>query len=150
MRWARGHASVSAPGTSAYLVNRRTVLECLAVIALPVSLHAAESGAQVQRVAVIYDPRYVPSRRFAGTLARYGAEPFDAAEDLVRLWRGALSAYWRGAGTRIAGLTTFSDFVIARSCARQAGLASIGAPRSERHGTGTRSFQLTSWLFGSC
>jgi hypothetical protein len=118
-------------------MNRRGMLRSAAAgVALTV-LHraAAKSGDPRQPpVTVIYDERHADARAFAEHLQRQGATTFATRGDASGLWYGG--APLRNGGA-IAGLTTWSDFVIARSCAREFGL---------RLRTSGRPGQLIAWL----
>ena len=71
------------------------------------------------RLTVIYDERYTDARAFADYLRTHGAATLPTRGDATRLWYGG--ARPRDGGT-IAGLTTWSDLVIARSRGRELGL----------------------------
>jgi hypothetical protein len=82
--------------------------------------HAAPRGARIH--AVIYDERYADARRFAAVLGEEGAALLPARSNLVRLWYEAPSRTILANATRIAGLTTQSDAVVARAMAAARGL----------------------------
>ncbi len=82
--------------------------------------HAAPRGARIH--AVIYDERYADARRFAAVLGEEGTALLPARSNLVRLWYEAPSRMILANATRIAGLTTQSDAVVARAMAAARGL----------------------------
>jgi hypothetical protein len=103
-------------------MNRRGVLRSAAAsVALTVLRRAPAAGEGLARpfIAVIYDERHPEARTFAENLRRHGAAPFPTRGDATGLWYGG--ALRQNAGA-IAGLTSWSDFVIARSCGREFGL----------------------------
>lgn len=72
-------------------------------------------------VAVVYDERYSDCRSFADILVRRGAIPFSVNGDCGWLWHGALKQHLVRNRGSVAGLTTDSDFVVSRACAREEG-----------------------------
>ncbi|MGB6449702.1 MAG: hypothetical protein WBE92_03020 [Steroidobacteraceae bacterium] len=116
--------------------------------------------------AVIYDGRYEDARAFARALVRRGAVAFDARDDIVRLWRGPLRARLAAGAGCVAGLTTHSDFTLARASVRDSRLTLLQEGAHERHGAcevqhllrlradganaaaaGVRPALLISWVF---
>lgn len=81
------------------------------------------SGAGID--AIVYDPRYSAARDLAQRHATRGVRLFETNDCIVRLWRGPLSREPGSASTRIAGFTPYSDFAMARDCARDRGLRVI-------------------------
>jgi len=116
--WARplcalGASSGDSPGASSGLALRPPR-------GAPDRFACAAKSLQVD--AVIYDGRYDDARAFACALVRRGAVALDARDDVVRLWRGPLRARFTAGAWRVAGLTTHSDFTLARASARDLGL----------------------------
>jgi hypothetical protein len=111
---------------------------------------AAAENSRCPLIAVIYDERHADARAFAEHLQRQGAASFATRGDATSLWYGDPSP--RNAGT-IAGLTTWSDLVIARSHGREFGMR---LAFEKPHGPGS-SDHLFAWLLtprtvpgGSC
>lgn len=104
---------------------------------------AVESHPPIPVQAVLYEPRYLIARQFANRHAASGIRLFGTNECMVRLWRGDLAKSVDRGSARIAGLTLYSDFAMARDCARDQGLKVLHeewcreAPRT-----------LVSWLMG--
>ena len=109
-------------------MNRRGVLRFAAVgLAVPLLRRsraaAAPHGDPVQqRMTVIYDERYRDARAFALHLGHHGAVAWRTRGDATGLWYGAPASLLRQSNGAVAGLTTHSDLVIARSCGRELGL----------------------------
>jgi hypothetical protein len=105
-------------------VNRRGLLEfvsagvALAVLRPPMA--AALRGHWP--MTVIYDERYGDARAFADYFRGHGTAPLPTRGDGTALWYGGSGAALRQAGGAVAGLTAYSDLVIARSCGRELGL----------------------------
>lgn len=105
---------------------------------------ASETASPADIHALVYEPRCTVARDIAERHARRGVQVFSTDECMVRLWRGPLAQQGRGGSIRIAGTTLYSDFAIARDCARERGLTVMsegwlkGAP-----------FTLVKWLIGS-
>lgn len=101
-------------------------------------------GRSTDVLAVVYDPRYLAAREFAQWHSERGARAFDTNGCIVRLWRGPLADFVNTEETRIAGLTLYSDFEMARDCARERGLGVL-------HEDWCRSGPVTliSWLIGA-
>jgi len=131
-------------------MTRRGLLRCLAAgffptvpgRPAPVAAGVCENAAP-PIVAVIYDERHRDAKVFAARLRRDGAVAFPAGGDSAGLWYGELATLLRRHGGRVAGLTSYADFVVARSCGREQALrlvfeASCSAPDRPGH--------LTRWL----
>ncbi len=102
-------------------MRRRDLLIAAGVLAAPLSAPAAASPGAPD--LVIFDARYDAARRFAQALAARGAATVEAQADVARLWYGPLRLHRAGGGRiRIAGLTTWADFAVIQSCAREARL----------------------------
>ena len=118
-------------------MNRRQILAAAAAAGVPVPALAAAGPA-----LAVFDERYAEARAFAAAQRRRGAVVIEAQADVGRLWYGPVrAALARGERPRIAGLTTYADFVVIRGCAAEARLRlSHGEiPR------GPRSPVLVSW-----
>lgn len=89
-----------------------------ALVTLPVG--AARAAAALSPVgAVFQDGRHELSRRFAALLPGGGANALDTRSGLLELWHGEHGVHRLPAKqTLIAGLTTYSDFIVLRSLAR--------------------------------
>jgi hypothetical protein len=94
--------------------------------------------------AVVYEPRYPVACEFAQRQIERGARAFGTNECMVRLWRGPLTEPLARGDTRIAGLTLYSDFAIARDCARDRGLRVL-----QEGWCRDCSVTLVSWLIGT-
>ena len=102
-------------------MNRRGILRVASAgVALTVLRRAAAvEDSPRPLIAVIYDERHADARAFAEHLQRQGTASFATRGDATSLWYGEPSL--RNAGT-IAGLTAWSDLVIARSLGREFGM----------------------------
>jgi hypothetical protein len=100
----------------------------------------------VDRLVVVHDGRFESSRRHADGLARHAHRIIDAREDLARLWYRELRLEAARTPLAFAGLTTWSDYVVIRGCAAEAGL------RESRHelirDAGGRGCTLVRWHIG--
>jgi hypothetical protein len=96
--------------------------------------------------AFIYEARYPLAYTLARQEAERGVRAFAMEGCMVQLWRGPLGELLSGAGSpaRIAGVTLYSDFTIARDCARERGLRVLNE-------TWCRdcNVSLVSWLIGA-
>jgi hypothetical protein len=105
-------------------VNRRDLLGvAFAGVALTVrhpSIAAMASGRWP--MTVIYDERYGDACAFADHFRIQGAATLPTRGDGTGLWYGGSGNILRQKGTAVAGLTTYPDLVIARSCGRELGL----------------------------
>lgn len=104
--------------SDAHTITRRGVLAgasgALALTLTP----ALARGALVPGV-VLYAPRSEPSRRFAEVLAARGALAVALTGDLVRQWHDGLRTTVAGNGGELAGITPWSDYVVARGLAAE-------------------------------
>lgn len=98
------------------------------------------------RLVVVHDGRFESSRRHADGLARHAHRTIDAREDLARLWYRELRLEAARAPLEFAGLTTWSDYVVLKGCAAEAGL------RESRYemirDAGGRGCTLVRWQIG--
>ncbi len=94
--------------------------------------------------AVVYAPKYAAASELARQHATRGIPTFKTDECMVRLWRGPLAQLKEGGGLRIEGVTLYSDFTIARDCARDLGCRVL---REEWLNDGPVA--LVRWLVGS-
>lgn len=109
------------------------------------TIASGAEGASVLDVhAVVYEARYLAACEFAQRQAERGARVFDTEGCMVSLWRGPLAELVNRGEARVAGLTTYSDFSIARECARDRGLRVL-------HETWCRDtpVALVHWLIGT-
>ena len=146
-------------------MNRREFVRSsaagLSLVVLAPHALAAKLGAAVAPpiTAAIYDERHPDARAFAAALQRGGVTPFPVRGDLIGLWYGDLGTLLRRQGGRVAGLTTYADFAIARSCGRELALRAIveathdarkSTHATHRHRAAAGSDMipgyLTSWL----
>ncbi len=104
---------------------------------------AAPAGADTAAQAVVYDSGNSAAREFAQAHSERGAQLFAANECMVRLWRDPLTQIVSHADVRIAGLTTYSDFSMARECAREHGLRVL-----QESWHRDSSVTLVQWLIG--
>ncbi len=103
-------------------MRRRDLLVAAGSLAGPALLPSA--GVARARSAVpdlvMFDARYEAARRFAGALAASGSAVVETQIDLARLWYGGVrSSRVDRRRIRIAGLTTWSDFVVIQGCAAE-------------------------------
>ena len=103
-------------------MRRRDVLVAAGSIAAPAVLPCA--GIARARPAapdlVMFDARYEAARRFAGALAASGSAVVETQTDVARLWYGVVRSGWvANRRIRMAGLTTWSDFVVIQGCAAE-------------------------------
>jgi hypothetical protein len=109
-------------------------------------LARSSAHAAVGRLVVVQDGRFASSRRHADGLARRAHRTIDAREDLARLWYRELRLEATRTPLAFAGLTTWSDYVVLRGCAAEAGL------RESRYelirGAGGRGCTLVRWQIG--
>ena len=75
--------------------------------------------------AVIYDERYQDACEFAAALRLRGATAFPIQGCSSGCWYGELGERLRQRGSRVAGLTSYADLLIARSCGREMALRSL-------------------------
>jgi hypothetical protein len=110
--------------------NRRHVLgatlgvagaACLAGLA-PRAAAGRTTRPVVGRLVVVHDGGFESSRRHADGLALHAHRTIDAREDLARLWYRELRLEAARAPLEFAGLTTWSDYVVLKGCAAEAGL----------------------------
>ncbi|HKV06356.1 MAG TPA: twin-arginine translocation signal domain-containing protein [Candidatus Acidoferrales bacterium] len=121
-------------------MNRRDFLKgagaAIVPAAIPATIWESQSqpdlpSRQVQTpgsppiAAVVFDERYADCKIFAAALVARGAIAFPAKGDSAQLWYGSLGAHLARSGGRVAGLTSDSDFVVARACGRELGLQVI-------------------------
>jgi hypothetical protein len=104
-------------------MHRREFLiaSSMGAAALSIASRANATPRDIPR-AVVYETRYLAACEFAREHAEHGATVFGADGGMVQLWRGPLAEIASRGEARIAGLTTYSDFSIARACAREHGL----------------------------
>jgi hypothetical protein len=101
-------------------MTRRGLLRASATLGLA-ALGPAEAGASAV-AAVLYDARFAEARALAARLGGLGVPAFATRGDAAGLWYGALGARLRRRPGWVAGVTTYPDLVIARSCGRELGL----------------------------
>jgi len=103
-------------------------------------------SAVAARLVVVQDGRYAASRREADELAPHARLTIDARDDLARLWYRGLAASAARTPLVLAGLTTWSDYLVLKGCAAEAGL------RASRHelirNAGGRGCTLVRWQIG--
>lgn len=105
-------------------MNRREVLQGLGAAAALIPMSGAawvNAGVRTRAVAV-FDARYPQASRFAAGFAAAGGTVI-AAEDVLQQWHRTLRSHAlsAGPGMRIAGMTTYSDYLVLRDCAREEG-----------------------------
>jgi hypothetical protein len=83
------------------------------------------SGGRARLCAVIRDVRYADARRFAEGLGGRSAMLLATVGDPVTLWRAECRLRLRSPAWRLAGMTTYSDFLLLRGCARECGASVI-------------------------
>ena len=107
----RGILRSAAAGVSLLLPHGRSVLAA--------ALNARSGAAPM---ALIYDERHDDARALAAYFRARGTIPYPTRGDATGHWYGALGTLHRQHGGTVAGLTTWSDLVIARSRGRELGL----------------------------
>jgi hypothetical protein len=105
-------------------MNRRQLLLRGALLAALAPVVGASPTA-AQRLIAVHDPAYRRSHQFAQTLQQQGAQVLALSPDALAIWHRTLKASCAQspASARIAGLTTFTDFIVLRDLARAEGLA---------------------------
>lgn len=83
---------------------------------------AAVPAGGATTLVVVHDSRHAASLRHAAALAPRAARLLDAREDLARQWYGELRARAERAPLALAGMTSWSDFLVLRGCAAECGL----------------------------
>lgn len=83
---------------------------------------AFAAGAVDPALIVVQDGRYARSRQHADELAPRARQRLDARDDLARLWYAGLRDLAARTPLRLTGLTTWSDYLVMRGCAAEAGL----------------------------
>jgi hypothetical protein len=71
---------------------------------------------------VVQDGRYATSRRYAAARAPRALRVLEARADLARQWYGELRPLAARTPLQLAGLTSWSDFLVMRGCAVECGL----------------------------
>lgn len=131
--------------------RRQLLLRGVLVAALAPAAHRAGAGNEAApALAVVQDPAYRRSREFASLLVERGARRFTPDLDMLALWHGELSALRRiEGGLRLAGLTTWSDFLVLRDCAGKAGLAPLSIMDPDAGAARPARATLHAWLLGT-
>jgi hypothetical protein len=116
-------------------MNRREMLQSAMVgtLLLAPRWSPARAGER-HRLTVIYDERYPGARALADGLRLDGITTLATRGDATLLWYGDPGTALTRGGEAVAGLTTWSDFVIARSRAREIGLRLAFEGRLDRAG----------------
>lgn len=111
-------------------MNRRRFLrEASALTVSAVALRASASTASAfvaesPRIhTLLFDGRYSACREFSDRLVLEGAKAFDVRPDAAPVWYGRLRNHLTARGGCLAGLTTYSDCLLAESFGRDFGLA---------------------------
>jgi hypothetical protein len=110
-------------------MNRREATQHLSLLvaAAMVGPHARSASAGELNdgasplCAVIYDGRYSDARRFAESLGDRAAMRLATTGETIGLWDRDCRPRLVNRKWRFAGMTTYSDFVLLRSCARECG-----------------------------
>lgn len=82
---------------------------------------AVPQGKSGSLCAVIHDERYSDARRFAEALKSPGVMRLASTGEAIALWTRECRPRLPQRAWRLAGLTTYSDFVLLRACARESG-----------------------------
>jgi hypothetical protein len=87
---------------------------------------AAGIGQRIPTIA-LFDERFPEAQQFGRALAATGAEVMAATADTGSLWYGTLRARLAAhhGPLQFAGLTTYADFHVLESCAREFGLITV-------------------------
>lgn len=104
------------------MVKRLSLLGAAAVV--PPGWPALADGLQSRAAlpcAVVHDGRYAAARRFARVLGARGVARLSTTGEILTLWNQQCRPRLAGRAWVLIGLTTYSDFAIARSCARSSG-----------------------------
>ncbi len=136
-------------------LTRRGVLSCAAAIAgvtaLPKLLHlsagsAAAATPHAQRTGiyhVVVDGRCTASAFFAGGFHRPRIHVVSALDDLCHRWYTRLRTEVLADAGHIAGMTTWMDYEVMRSCA-----AEIGYVRAfHADHLGSSGLRVVTWVF---
>jgi hypothetical protein len=129
-------------------ITRRGVLTGAAVIAgvtaLPLFL-TPSSPARSAIGHVVVDDRLAHSAAFAGGFVGAHIHHVDALEDLCNRWYTRLRREVLADARHIAGLTSWMDYVVMRSCAAEIGYrqASSATPA----GAASDHIRMVSWVF---
>lgn len=116
-------------------MTRRGVLTGAAVIAGATALPGFLLPQRSAIGHVVVDERLAESAAFAAGFASALHHPVNAIDDLCNLWYTRLRHLAKRESAHIAGLTTWMDFVVMRSCASEIG--HVGAFHAEHVPDGT-------------
>jgi hypothetical protein len=133
-------------------MNRRQLLlrgSLLAALAPVVRAAVTPAAATHAVLFAVHDPAYRRSREFALALQDRGARLVAADPDVLALWHAVLqpACHLQPAGLRMAGLTTRTDFLVLRDCARGAGFVPLATQDADA-GALRRRATLISWVLG--
>ena len=104
------------------MTTRRTELAASAALMAAPAVAKAQGPPAVRFDAVVFDGRYVESRRFADVMRRAGAKAFDVAQDDIGvMWFGELGELVAKGEARVCGLTAHTDLFISQSLGRERG-----------------------------
>jgi hypothetical protein len=119
-------ATAAADPTSAVIVSDGASAE-----------RVAEPIAKAPLFAVIVDDRYAVARRFAEALTGGGTACLTTLGEAVTVWRNQCRPRLPAHAWRLAGITTYCDFMVLRTCARSLGgrLVHVGEHEFQESGT---------------
>jgi hypothetical protein len=117
----RGMLRASASGLS-LILSCRVQARDVTLNAVFAEKAVAVASGSVLPTAIVYDERYDEARAFAARVGPHVVALYPTRGDATDFWYGALRILLRQQGGAVAGLTTYSDLVIARSCGRESGL----------------------------
>ena len=104
-------------------MNRRELLQGVgaAAVLMPMNGVTWATGLRTETIAV-FDSRYPQAARFAAGFTAAGGTALPA-EDVLQQWYRSLRSIALDVGSRIriAGMTTHSDYLVLRDCAREEG-----------------------------
>lgn len=133
------------------MANRRDVLRCAALTALPLTLglaNLAEAGIPARGSGsgvgtVVVDSRFAPARDLGAQLARAGAQVHALADaDVTAVWRDTLAPAWSRGPVAVAGLTTSSSLFVLEQLAWPHGLRVVFHAEHYLASDGTATHQL--------
>jgi len=129
-------------------ITRRGVLTGAAVIAGVTALPLFLTPASAARSAighVVVDDRLAHSAAFAGGFLGTSIHHVDALDDLCNRWYTRLRREVLADARHIAGLTTWMDYVVMRSCAAEIGYRQLSCATTAL--ASSDHVRRVSWVF---
>jgi hypothetical protein len=129
-------------------ITRRGVLTGAAVIAGVTALPAFLTPASTRSSAighVVVDDRLAHSAAFAGGFVGANIHHVDALDDLCNRWYTRLRREVLGDARHVAGLTTWMDYVVMRSCAAEIGYRQLSSATTAADSSD--QVRMVTWVF---